>query len=281
MHAVAALKAVFPLAILLTVSGLKRSTYYYHQQKAHQPDKYAALKDAIRAVFAKARGRYGYRRIVLELVADGWCVGKKLVRKLMRECGLVCRIRQKRYRAHRGATGKVAGNVLNREFTATTPNQKWVTDVTEFKVAGKRVYLSPVMDLFDRQIIAYSIGVSPSLKLTLQALQAALATLPAGATPVVHSDQGTQYQSSIWHRHLKLAGAIPSMSRAGNCYDNAVIESFFSQLKVECFHHRDFPDAASLIAELHSYIQWYNNERISTRQNGLSPVKHRAQVLAA
>lgn len=208
-------------------------------------------------------------------------MGKTLVRKLMRECNLVCRIRQKRYRSYRGAVGKLAENVLNREFSATTPNQKWVTDVTEFKVAGERVYLSPVMDLFDRQIIAYSIGVSPSLNLVMQSLQDAVATLPSGSTPLVHSDQGVQYQSPRWHKQLASAGAIPSMSRAGNCYDNAVIESFFSHLKVECFYHTHFPDRETLLAELHNYISWYNTERVSTRQNGLSPVTYRVQTLAA
>lgn len=208
-------------------------------------------------------------------------MAKKTVLKLMWQLGLACHVRRKRYRSYRGDVGKVAPNLLNRDFTATAPNQKWVTDVTEFRVGERKVYLSPVMDLFDRQIIAWSVGVSPNLDLTLTALKDALATLPRSATPLVHSDQGFQYQSLSWQKLLFNAGAIPSMSRKGNCLDNAVMESFFGHLKEEMYHHVRFASVNDLISALNGYITWYNTERISTRLKGLSPVQYRSQALAA
>ena len=182
--------------------------------------------------------------------------------------------------SYQGQTGKVAPNVLDRDFAAAEPNQKWVTDVTEFRVGDDKVYLSPVMDLFDRQIIAYSISRSPNLQMTNSSLRAALATLD-GQHPLVHSDQGFQYQHTSWRRLLHDAGATQSMSRKGNCFDNAVIENFFGHLKEECFHHVRYLSIEALTMALHEYIDWYNNDRISTKLEGLSPVQYRTQALAA
>lgn len=282
VSAVAALKASFPLGPLLDVAGLARSTYYYHQKLLHRRDPHADLKQAMRVTFLEAYGRYGYRRMCTHLQADGWCVGKKLVRKLMRELGLVCQVRRrKRYSSYQGEVGKIAPNELNRDFTATAPNQKWVTDITEFRLGERKLYLSPIMDLFDRQIIAYSIGDAPTVRFTLTALEDALALVPRGITPLVHSDQGSQYQHLSWQRTLSSVGAIPSMSRKGNCLDNAVIESFFGHLKAEFFHQKKHSCRDAFINELNQYITWYNTKRISTRLGGLSPVQYRTQALAA
>ncbi|WP_143187339.1 IS3 family transposase, partial [Rhodococcus maanshanensis] len=177
--------------------------------------------------------------------------------------------------------GKVAPNLLERDFEASAPNQKWVTDVTEFRVGEDKLYLSPVMDLFDRQIIAFSVGPSPNLQLTNSSLRAAIATLGDGQTPLVHSDQGFQYQHESWRRLLADAGATQSMSRKGNCFDNAVIENFFGHLKEELFHHVRYLNSDALATALADYIHWYNTERISTKLKGLSPVQYRTQALAA
>lgn len=236
----------------------------------------------MQTIFAEVKERYGYRRVHARLVADGWQVGKKRVRRLMHSLGLVCQVRRRKpYRSYAGEVGTIAPNLLNRDFRATRPNQKWVTDITEFAVGNHKVYLSPVMDLFDRQIIAWTVGVSPSLALALAALRDAVATLPRGAAPLVHSDQGTQYQHLAWQKMLADAGATQSMSRKGNCLDNAVIESFFGHLKEELFHHTRYPDIATFTAALNDYIVWYNTERISIRLKGLSPVQYRTQALAA
>jgi putative transposase len=282
VQALIALKADFPLPVLLQVSGLARSTFFYHQARLLAPDPQETLKTAIMDIFTKNHGRYGHRRIHTELLKQGWTIAKKTVLKLMRVLGLVCKVRRKkRYNSYKGEQGAVAANLLNREFDATAPNQKWVTDVTEFSVGDRKLYLSPVMDLFDRQIISYSIGLSPNLELTNSSLRDALATLDGGQKPLVHSDQGFQYQHTSWRRLLEGAGAVQSMSRKGNCYDNAVMENFFGHLKEELFHHVRFLNTDALAAALHEYIRWYNNERISTKLEGLSPVQYRAQALAA
>lgn len=267
--------------ILLTAANLPSTTYHDHVQRQERPDKDAALKDAIREIFVGANRCYGYRRVHGDLVNAGWKVGLKKVLNLMQKMGLAAKIRRRRYSSHKGTVGVVAKNHLKRQFTATVPNEKWVTDVTEFRVDGRRVYLSPVMDLFDRQIIAYTISGSPNLELTNDALRAALATLPKDHTGLmVHSDQGYQYQHRSWQMLLTSAQALQSMSRKGNCYDNAVIESFFGHLKEEMYNHTRYQSVEELTAALHSYIVWYNTKRISGKLGYLSPVAYRAKELA-
>jgi len=279
---VAALKAEHRLDVLLRVAGLARSTFFYHQARLELPDSQAALKADIKHLFDKNKGRYGHRRIHDRLREKGWRVAKKTVLKLMNQLGLLCRVRRKRsYSSYRGQTGEVAPNLLERDFTAQGPNQKWVTDVTEFAVGARKVYLSPVMDLFDRQVIAYTVGLSPNLELTNGSLRTALETLDPDQRPLVHSDQGFQYQHASWRRLLAGAGCAQSMSRKGNCLDNAVIESFFGHLKEEFFTHAEFDGIKEFTAGLEEYIAWFNNERVHTYLEGLSPVQYRAQALAA
>ncbi|WP_229813583.1 IS3 family transposase, partial [Lentzea flava] len=200
---IAALKAEFPLPVLLAAAGLARSTFFYHQARLTRPDPHAELKAAITEAFQDARGRYGHRRIHTVLTRAGWRVANKTVLTLMNTLGLVCKVRRpRRYRSWLGHTGTTAGNVLGREFGAQAPDTKWVTDVTEFRIAGRKVYLSPIIDLFDRSVVAYSCGPSPSLELTNSSLRAAIATLPAGASPLVHSDQGFHYRHTSWRALL-------------------------------------------------------------------------------
>ena len=268
--------------MLLDVAGLARSTFFYHQARLQAVDPRAELKAEVAVIFGKNHGRYGHRRIHTELAKAGWRIAKKTVLKLMRELGLACKVRRKkRYVSYWGQTGKIAPNLLNRDFEAAAPNRKWVTDVTEFRIGEQKLYLSPVMDQFDRQVIAYSVGISPNLEPANSSLREALATLPDGEKPLVHSDQGFQYQHHSWRTLLERAGAIQSMSRKGNCFDNAVIENFFGHLKEELFHHVRYLNIDALATALHEYIHWYNNERISTKLKGLSPVQYRTQALAA
>jgi putative transposase len=282
VKALIALKADFPLPVLLQVTGLARSTFFYHQARLQGPDPKEELKSQLMKIFKKNHGRYGHRRIHVELGKQGWSVAKKTVLKLMRSLQLACKVRRKkRYSSYKGDEGKVAPNVLNRNFRADAPNEKWVTDVTEFKVGERKLYLSPIMDLFDRQIISYSVGLSPNLELTNSSLRKALNMLSPGQNVLVHSDQGFQYQHPAWRKLLKEAGAVQSMSRKGNCYDNAVIENFFGHLKEELFHHVRFVNTDALTMALHEYMSWYNTQRISTKLKGLSPVEYRAQALAA
>jgi len=278
---VIALRADHRLDVLLEVAGLARSTFFYHQARLDRPDPHAELKEAVTATFEENRRR-GHRVVHRALRKAGWRIAKKTVLKLMRELDLVCLIRRRRrYVSYQGEVGKIADNVLNREFTAPAPNQKWVTDVTEFRVGDRKVYLSPVMDLFDRQIISYAVGTSPNLELTNSSLRDALATVGEGQAPLVHSDQGFQYQHKSWRRLLTDAGATQSMSRKANCHDNAVIESFFGHLKEEMFHHTRYLSVEALTIALDDYITWFNTSRGHTHCEGLSPVQYRTQTLAA
>ncbi|MDX8056810.1 IS3 family transposase, partial [Lentzea sp. BCCO 10_0798] len=155
------------------------------------------------------------------------------------------------------------------------------TDVTEFRIGERKLYLSPVIDLFDRSVIAYACGPSPTLELTNSSLRDAIATLSAGASPLVHSDQGFQYHHASWRKLLDDAGLTQSMSRRANCLDNSIAENFFGHLKEELFHHNRFDTVAEFTTALDDYIDWYNTTRISTTLKGLSPVEYRAQALAA
>lgn len=270
------------MEVLLDVAGLPRSTFFYHQSRLQGVDPRSSLKTAVKEIFEKNHGRYGHRRIHIELRKQGWTIAKKTVLKLMRSLKLICKVRSRqRYNSYQGEQGVVAPNLLKRQFEADAPNQKWVTDVTEFNVGDRKLYLSPIMDLFDRQIISYAVGTSPNLALTNDSLRGALTTLENGQKPLVHSDQGFQYQHNSWRTLLENAGAVQSMSRKANCYDNAVMENFFGHLKEELFHRVRFLNTDALASALHEYIRWYNAERISTKLKGLSPIQYRAHILAA
>ena len=279
--AVVACKADHRLDVLLSVAGLARSTFFYHQARISAPDRHAGLAAAIRDVFREHHGRYGHRQIQNKLASQGHRVAKKTVLQLMRRDGLYCPVRRKRrYSSFDGAVGQAASNLLARDFTATGPNQKWVTDVTEFRVGDRKLYLSPVMDLFDRQIIAYRTGTTPNLDLTNDSLRDAFRAAPE-ASPLVHSDQGMHYRHQSWRAILTKQNATQSMSRKGNCYDNAVMENFFGQLKTEMFHHDRFATITDLTIAIDGYIVWYNTVRTLTRLEGMTPVEYRAHALAA
>ena len=239
------------------------------------------LNTTIRAIYHKHKGRYGYRRITCTLRAMGMVINHKRVQRLMGELGLKSRVRPKRYKSYKGQVGEVAENILNRAFTAEKPNQKWVTDVTEFKVGGQKVYLSPVIDLFNQEIVSYEVRKSASLPLVTDMLKHALSRLKPDEKPIVHSDQGWQYQNKIYQGQLREKGLIQSMSRKGNCLDNAVAENFFGILKSEMYHNETFNTADELIESIKEYIDYYNNERIKVKLKGLSPIQYRNQALIA
>lgn len=280
---IATLTARFPLPVLLKAAGLARSTYFYHQARFARPDPRAELKAEITAAFTAARGRYGHRRVHETLTRDGRPLARKTVLKLMNSLGLRSHVRRRRrtYRTWSGQPATTAPNILDRQFTATGPNSKWVTDITEFRVGDLKIYLSPVIDLFDRSVIAYTHGPSPTMDLVNTALRAAIATLAPGQRPLVHSDQGMHYRHHTWRAILDKAGLPQSMSRRGNCLDNAMAENFFGHLKAELFHHTKFDNVTEFTAELDAYIDWYNTTRISSTLAGLSPAHYRAQTQPA
>lgn len=262
--------------MLLSIAGLARSTFFYHQKRFNQkPDPYAQVRTRIREIFTDSKECYGHRKIMTVLVKEGITIAKKTVLRLMQEMGIQTKVRRKRYNSHRGTVGTIVGNVLNREFTAETPNEKWVSDVTEFAVADQKLYLSPVIDLFDSGVVSYSMSTSPNLALTNESLRDACQGLRPGQAPLVHTDQGFQYQHVSWAAILAEHGATPSMSRKGNCWDNAMAENFFGQLKSEMFYLQKFDSIEDLKAAIDEYIHWYNFERISTRLGGLAPMEYR------
>ncbi len=179
-----------------------------------------------------------------------------------------------KYHSYKGEVGKIAENVLNREFKASKPYEKLTTDVTQFKVNNEKIYLSPVMDLYNREILSYSISLSPNLEQIREMLNGLYEKLPETATPIFHSDQGWQYQHSEYQSSLKEHNIVQSMSRKGNCMDNGAMENFFGRLKVEMFYGEKFSSIDDFIMKLHDYISYYNNERIILKLK-MSPIQYR------
>ena len=277
--AIRELRQEYPLALLLEIAQLPRATFYYHLKQIKKPDKYTAAKDEITAIYHENKGRYGYRRITIELHKRSIPLNHKTVQRLMKELGIVCRVRMKKYRSYKGEVGKIAPNHLGRDFHAEKPNQKWVTDVTEFQLFGQKLYLSPILDLYSRAVVSYTISDRPVLPMVISMLEKALATIPDNTNLLLHSDQGWQYQHKQYQRMLQQKGVLQSMSNKGNCLDNAVMENFFGLLKSELLYLQEFESMAHFKQELIEYIDYYNNRRIKARLKGLPPALHRQQAL--
>lgn len=212
--------------------------------------------------------------------SKGYTLNHKTVLKLMRILDLKGKQRKNEiYHSYKGEVGKIADNILKRDFHASKPFEKLTTDVTQFKVCDEKVYLSPVMDLYNREIVSYSISTSPNLWQIRDMLDGLFAKLPADASPVFHSDQGWQYQHAEYQRLLAEHNITQSMSRKGNCMDNGAMENFFGRLKVEMFYGEKFENVNVFIDELKRYIDYYNYERISMKLKGMSPVQYRTHSL--
>lgn len=270
-----------PIPGLLKVAQLPRSTFYYQQNLLQQGDKYREVKQTIKDVYERHKGRYGYRRITSAVRQMGKQINHKTVQRLMGALGLKSLVRPKKYHSFKGEVGEVAPNELQRQFKAKGANQKWVTDVTEFNVAGEKLYLSPVMDLYNGEIVAFEMNQRPVFELVSSMLKKALAKLAPEDKPMLHSDQGWQYRMPAYQRQLRERQLVQSMSRKGNCHDNAAMESFFGVLKTEFFYLNKFDSVDALRDGLAEYIHYYNHDRIKLKLKGLSPVQYRTQPLAA
>lgn len=269
------LRHKYKLKDLLALDGMARSTFYYHLKRMKQPDKHSSLTEKIKEIFYVHQKRYGYRRITMELHQCGIAVNHKLVQKIMKKCGLVCIRRKSKYKSYRGVVGHTAPNIIELDFHAEKPLQKLTTDVSEFAVADDKVYLSPVLDMYNGEIIAYDISTHPNFEQTMNMLDRAFKKIPDNSGAILHSDQGWQYQMKQYQQRLKEKGIIQSMSRKGNCFDNAIMGNFFGILKNEMFYGRKFRNAQHLITEIDNYIYYYNNDRIKLRLKGMSPVQYR------
>ncbi len=207
----------------------------------------------------------------------GESINHKTVQRLMRILGLKSLVRTKKYRSFKGNVGLAAPNLLQQDFKATVANQKWSTDVTEFNVAGEKLYLSPILDLFNGEIIAFETAKRPVYKMIDTMLKKAFKRLSPKDKPILHSDQGWQYRMQAYQTSLATRGLVQSMSRKGNCLDNAAMESFFAVLKTEFFYLNKFTSVEQLEQGIKEYIHYYNHERIKLKLKGLSPVQYRNQ----
>ncbi|MCM3227724.1 IS3 family transposase [Terribacillus saccharophilus] len=268
----------FPVKALLQLAGIARSTYYYSVKQLDRPDRDKEVKGLIQSIYEEHSGRYGYRRIREELINRGYKINHKKVQRIMKVLGLKCLVRMKKYRSYKGRVGKVAANILDRKFKAEKPHQKWVTDITEFKLFGQKLYFSPILDLFNGEIITYTLGSRPTYSLVSQMLNQAFKKLRNQDNLLLHSDQGWHYQMKPYRNALKEQGITQSMSRKGNCYDNAVIENFFGIMKSEFLYITDFISMEHFKEKLEEYIDYYNHKRIKAKLKGMSPVQYRTHA---
>ena len=268
---------------LLKVSGVAKSTYFYHISNINKVNKFEEeLKEQIILIFNENKGRYGYRRITLELKNRDFNVNHKRVQRIMKELGLKSIQRPKRrYNSYKGTIGKVADNLLKRDFKADKPNSKWVTDVTEFKVNNDKLYLSPIVDLFNGEVVSYTLSRNPVFQQVVDMIEKAFKRIPDNTNLILHSDQGWQYQMKQYQYMLEQKGIRQSMSRKGNCLDNSLAENFFGILKSELYYikEKEYNNIDELEKDIIEYIEYYNNRRIKSKLKGMSPVQYRIHSL--
>lgn len=277
-----ALKGRFGLGPMLAKTGLSRSVYYY--ATAHAGDRMEKDRESLEAVaesFRKSKGRYGYRRIHSDLKAGGTVMSEKVIRRLMRRNGLsVHRPGRRRYSSYKGEITPAVPNLLNRDFHADRPNEKWLTDITEFALSDGKLYLSPMIDCFDGRPVCWTIGERPDARLVNRMLDEAVASLRDGEKPVVHTDRGCHYRWPGWIDRMRKAGLARSMSRKGCSPDNSACEGFFGITKNETFYNRDLAGVTrkEFRKELDDYLKWFRSDRIKMNLGGMSPDNYRKSL---
>lgn len=272
----------FKLTAVLAQVGIPESTYHYHVQQMDKEDPDAALKERIKELFYMHNETYGYRRIYLAVRNKNCLINHKKVQRIMQELGLKCRKfsrKTRKYNSYKGTTGKVAKNRLNRRFYTPIPLQKLVTDVSEMKCLDKKLYISPMVDLCQKEVVSYNISDSPTVDFVMAPLEEALQIVKKHGKfrCTVHTDQGFQYQHKRWIQTLKKNNVFQSMSRKGTCPDNAAMESFFGIMKQEIYYGEPLVVYEELKQRIEDYIDYYNHERIKENLGGLSPVQYRIQ----
>jgi len=258
---------------------MKRSTFFYHLKRLKEPYKYFQERQIINDVFKENKGRYGYRRITLELNKRGFHINHKTVSMLMKQLNIKCEMRKVRYHSYKGDVGKTVPNIINRNFYSARPNRKWATDITQMSINNNKCYLSPIMDMFNGELISFSISNSPNMNMIIDMLAGAYDKVKNTNGIILHSDQGWHYQNCRYQQSLKEHGIIQSMSRKGNCLDNAMMENFFGLMKSELLYANQYHSIEHFVSELRIYIEYYNNKRIKLRLKGMSPVEYRNNYL--
>lgn len=276
-----ALRNKYPLKELLQALHMACSSYHYHHSIASRPEKHEKIRDRIKELFQENRKTYGYRRIHSLLQREGHCLSEKIVRRIMKECGLIVYVKKKKpYSSYKGDNLPGAKNLVQRNFHAGKPNEKWLTDITEFALPGGKVYLSPIVDCFDGFLRSWTIGTSPNAKLVNDMLDKATSTLTKEEKPLVHSDQGGQYRGNGWVERMTAAELQRSMSRKGYCPDNSACEGVFGRIKNEMFYNRKWQGVStdSFVKILDDYLVWYNTKRIKMSLGGMSPLEYRQSL---
>ena len=276
-----ALKNKYSLPVLLKKLNLAKSSYYYQEKAIHAEDKYHSLRKRITELFHENRDIFGYRKIHMLLRREDKRVSEKVVRRIMKQENLV--IRQKRrqkYNSYKGEITPSVENIIDRNFHAAKPNQKWLTDITEFSIKAGKVYLSPIIDCLDGLPVCWTIGTSPNAELTNTMLKNAIVTLKPEEKPIVHSDRGCHYRWPEWIKIMEESGLTRSMSKKGCSPDNSACEGFFGHLKTEMFYGRNWDEYSidDFIQEIDTYIHWYRNDRIKSTLGGLSPLDYRRSI---
>jgi transposase InsO family protein/transposase-like protein len=274
-----ALRPAYSLTELLQAIGLARSSYFYHRARLGAGDKYVEVRRAMAEILERNYRCYGYRRMHASLIEQAVTISEKVVRRLMRQESRVPVLRKRRrYGSYMGEISPAPENLLNRNFSASAPNEKWLTDITEFQIPAGKVYLSPMIDCFDGMVVSWSIGKHPDAELVNTMLDAAIETVAASSRrPVVHSDRGGHYRWPGWLSRISEAKLVRSMSRKACSPDNAACEGFFGRLKNELFYPRNWLNATidDFVSAVDSYIRWYNASRIKMSLGFRSPVEYR------
>lgn len=276
-----ALRETYPLAELLSVLALARSSYFYHRAALRAGDKYVTVRATMAEIFHGNYRCYGYRRLHAMLRQEGLRLSEKVVHRLMAEEQLVVSCsRRRRYSSYCGEIGPAPDNLLARDFKAAQPNQKWLTDITEFQLPAGKVWLSPVVECFDGKVVSWSLSTRPDAELANTMLESAIGTLNAGDRPVIHSDRGGHYRWPGWLARVNAAGLIRSMSRKGCSPDNAACEGFFGRLKTEMYYGREWSNVTleNFMQRVDAYIRWYNERRIKLSLGAVSPEVYRRQL---
>ena len=277
-----ALRELYALPELLAQLGLARSSYFYHRARTSAEDKYLSVRQSITDIFESNHCCYGYRRLQASLIKRDVAISEKVVQRLMKQEGLVvAKPKRRRYASYLGEISPAPENIINRDFQAGAPNEKWLTDITEFQIPAGKVYLSPIIDCFDGMVVSWSIGTSPDAELVNTMLDAAIETVAqTNDRPVVHSDRGGHYRWPGWLSRMSEAKLIRSMSRKACSPDNAACEGFFGRLKTELFYPRDWQTTTveQFIEAVDSYIRWYNEKRIKISLGSLSPLEYRESL---
>lgn len=260
--------------------GISESTYHYQIKAIKKPNNNKDLERRITTIFEENGRNYGYRRIGLQLKNEGYIVNHKKIQRIMREQKLICDAftrKSRKYNSYKGSVGKTAPNRIKRKFKTSICHQKLTTDITEFKCTeGMKLYLNPIMDMFNGEILSYGISYRPNLELVINPLKEVLEIVKNSRyRTTIHSDQGWHYQHKQWVEALRSNKIFQSMSRKGNCLDNAPMENFFGLMKQEMYHGKDLCSFDELKARIDTYIHYYNNERIKQKLAGMSPVQYR------